>query len=152
MEDIVKLLLDFILTVGCRGEAVEIVVACREEDGVCIPVPGGIVDEEDETDVPGGTPVIIEDFFKDRFMTAANQPRPKVDKCADDTGINFWYNSNQTGLCSLLPFLGSRIMITLADSTISMAMWRQFYSLDDCCRSSSPSSWYLAHRALGVTL
>lgn len=38
-----------------------------------MPIPGGVVDPEDEADVPGGAPVIIEDFFKADFWKAGRQ-------------------------------------------------------------------------------
>jgi hypothetical protein len=70
--------------------AAEPILPCRVEGGYFVPVPGGILDPDDEADVPGGAPVIIEDFFKDRFRQAPGPRPPRPDPAADDVGVNFW--------------------------------------------------------------
>lgn len=43
-------------------------VPCYVDGEYFVPVPGGLVDAEDEeSDVPGGAPVIIEDFFSPSY-------------------------------------------------------------------------------------
>ena len=49
---------------------------------------GGVLEQGDEADVPGGAPVIIEDFFKDRFWKAPK--RAEQEQPGDDVGVNFW--------------------------------------------------------------
>lgn len=75
----------------CRSEAEEdeVIVTCTEEQGYFVPVSGGVLDQGDEADVPGGAPVIIEDFFKDRFWRAPAQ-RQRAGRASEDTGVNFW--------------------------------------------------------------
>lgn len=64
-------------------------MTCTEEQGYFVPVSGGVLDQGDEADVPGGAPVIIEDFFKDRFWRAPAQ-RQRAGRTSEDTGVNFW--------------------------------------------------------------
>lgn len=84
------------------GEVEEVLVHCRAEKGYFIPVLGDdpVLDNNQrlESDVPGGAPVIIEDFFKDRFWippAREEAAKQEVDKSqGDDLGVNFWYIYN----------------------------------------------------------
>ena len=51
----------------------ETTLPCYIDGGYFVPIPGGVVDPEDEADVPGGAPVIIEDFFKSELWNAGQQ-------------------------------------------------------------------------------
>lgn len=64
---------------------------CPPEGEYFVPLSGGgVQDPEEEADVPGGAPVIIEDFFKDRFRPAAGAGATRQDPKSDDVGVNFW--------------------------------------------------------------
>lgn len=69
-------------------EEEETLVPCIVEEGYFVPVSGGVEEQGEEADVPGGAPVIIEDFFKDRFWKAPQTQQ--ADEPGDDLGVNFW--------------------------------------------------------------
>lgn len=71
-------------------------VPCIVEEDCFIPIPipssleaGGVEEQGDEAELPGGAPVIIEDFFKDRFWKASASRLPGA-ATGDDLGVNFW--------------------------------------------------------------
>ena len=62
------------------------VAAGARDGGYYVPVAGGLLDPDEEADVPGGAPVIIEDFFKGCLGGGAPEGSSSH-RTSEDTGV-----------------------------------------------------------------